>query len=710
MAYVPNADDVTQPQEDKLVRSAADEFISMKLKMNRALRIPGVGSVAELPGVADRANKFLGFDAGGEVLMSALIPGGADATLRADLAAIGGSALVGWSDGGTGAVQRSVQQLFRDLTTPKNKGAVGDGLVNDATPLQNTINDASGKVIDGLGLTYKCNSGLTLPANTWLRNITLNFSSAPLGATLLSAAGAIGANVALSANAAVGATTVSVVDASSFTAGGYAWISSTSVFENTTNATRGEIVRIKAVDVGTDVLTLYAANYFAYNTVDSAVIAPLTFVENITLENVRCIGAGTGQQQTLANFTRCKNVTIMGCKGDLFEDRNIQFDRCLNAEVLLGEYQRTDRAGFGYGVVIINGSRNISVLGVTGRYMRHLVATGGSSGINLSIKAAHCHALDVLDAGFDAHPNCDDIDYSYNSVWHASTTSGNSDGIICQGKNFTAIGNRIYGCSRYGVFHQSCHNSGNGSSNISDNYVEHISTNGVYGVLVQTNGAGPLLGVQVKGNRVKNVSAAHCIVYAVAADITHIVMSDNVALTECPAQSMQLRADDRTLGYAVVSGNLAWATLQPIYLVGTGTGTVVQVEVAHNVCRGGSNAYIRGVLTDYITYGPNVFQGGGATLHNIAGSNNISCHILKGSATKNPGSLADGARESTTVTVTGAKLGDPVDGWSFSLDTQGVSFIPRVSAADTVTFELQNETGGVIDLGSGTLTAYVRAQ
>jgi hypothetical protein len=82
---------------------------------------------------------------------------------------------------------------------------------------------------------------------------------------------------------------------------------------------------------------------------------------------------------------------------------------------------------------------------------------------------------------------------------------------------------------------------------------------------------------------------------------------------------------------------------------------------------------------------------------------------LTGSATYDPPSLAAGAQQSTTVTVTGAALGDFVE-VSFSLDLALTTMIGYVSAANTVTVVHRNGTGGAIDLASGTLRARVRPQ
>lgn len=79
---------------------------------------------------------------------------------------------------------------------------------------------------------------------------------------------------------------------------------------------------------------------------------------------------------------------------------------------------------------------------------------------------------------------------------------------------------------------------------------------------------------------------------------------------------------------------------------------------------------------------------------------------LTGSATFDPGNLADGAGETTTVTVTGAALGDFAQA-SFSLTTSGITITAWVSAANTVSVRFQNETGGALDIGSGTLRVRV---
>lgn len=85
---------------------------------------------------------------------------------------------------------------------------------------------------------------------------------------------------------------------------------------------------------------------------------------------------------------------------------------------------------------------------------------------------------------------------------------------------------------------------------------------------------------------------------------------------------------------------------------------------------------------------------------------NLATLALTGSKTYDPTSLADGAGVTTTVTVTGAVLGNFAMA-SFSLDLQGVLMQAWVSASNTVSVRFQNESGGVVDLSSGTLKAMV---
>jgi len=71
--------------------------------------------------------------------------------------------------------------------------------------------------------------------------------------------------------------------------------------------------------------------------------------------------------------------------------------------------------------------------------------------------------------------------------------------------------------------------------------------------------------------------------------------------------------------------------------------------------------------------------------------------------TLNAGNLVDGAGETDDVTVSGVALGDMVIGASLGVDLVGLTVTGYVSAADTVKFRIQNESGSTVDLASSTL-------
>lgn len=101
-----------------------------------------------------------------------------------------------------------------------------------------------------------------------------------------------------------------------------------------------------------------------------------------------------------------------------------------------------------------------------------------------------------------------------------------------------------------------------------------------------------------------------------------------------------------------------------------------------------------GVAGEYIPYKPVCFLNG------------VFSSFLAGSKTFDPASATTITQEITTITVTGAALGDKVIP-AFSLDLAGTTLTAYVSATDTVTCVFFNGTSGSVNLGSGTLSVKV---
>tara|TARA_R100001230_G_scaffold25546_1_gene20940 strand:- start:3414 stop:3725 length:312 start_codon:yes stop_codon:yes gene_type:complete len=80
--------------------------------------------------------------------------------------------------------------------------------------------------------------------------------------------------------------------------------------------------------------------------------------------------------------------------------------------------------------------------------------------------------------------------------------------------------------------------------------------------------------------------------------------------------------------------------------------------------------------------------------------------ILSASKTWDAGSIGDGNEEALEVTVSGAALGDFVLS-SLDVDVADLVLTGAVTAADTVTLILANNTGGAVDLASTTANVLV---
>ncbi|HEX8642025.1 MAG TPA: hypothetical protein VF704_12845 [Allosphingosinicella sp.] len=136
---------------------------------------------------------------------------------------------------------------------------------------------------------------------------------------------------------------------------------------------------------------------------------------------------------------------------------------------------------------------------------------------------------------------------------------------------------------------------------------------------------------------------------------------------------------------------------------GTPTGTVTfDLGVAtHSL-----NGVVDGSVSFSGFDGPAVF----AVYYNAAGAYEVAVISgkagLSASKTWDPPSLAPGAAASTTLTLTGAALGDGIN-VSFNKALQGLQLTGSVSAADTVEAVLSNSTAATINLASGTLKAAI---
>jgi parallel beta helix pectate lyase-like protein len=138
------------------------------------------------------------------------------------------------------------------------------------------------------------------------------------------------------------------------------------------------------------------------------------------------------------------------------------------------------------------------------------------------------------------------------------------------------------------------------------------------------------------------------------------------------------------------------------------TGRICANKVYGN---GIANPLTTGVRLDASTPSPNGiiidqndFDASVTTPYSYAASPLSDRTYNSGSKTWDPPNVNNGAQTTTTVTVTNAIIGDLV-AVGFSQNLQGMVLSGHVSASNTVTVVLRNDTGGALDLASGTLRA-----
>jgi hypothetical protein len=164
-------------------------------------------------------------------------------------------------------------------------------------------------------------------------------------------------------------------------------------------------------------------------------------------------------------------------------------------------------------------------------------------------------------------------------------------------------------------------------------------------------------------------------------------------------------AGNRALNHYVFSGTLGTNILTlDTSLVGATSTYGLGCNITIPLSEDNLNAVITKIGDDYIEIDQNLPEDiVSQEIYNaVATWTRTQMTDIQGSTTWNPGSLVDGAGEtSAAITVTGAALGDFVL-VAAPYDLQGITCNGYVSATNTVKIRLQNETGGVIDLASGT--------
>lgn len=600
--------------------SSAASFASgalLEMRVNAA-------SVTDLVDEHDQAAEISIADAGNYYTSTNVEGALQEAMTRYDLAASSGSSLVGYTQGGTGAITRTVQNRLRDFVSFKDFGAVGDGVADDTAEVLLALNSGA-RVIDGGGSTYKLTSNIAPNSqNIVVQNATFDISSITTGGSAINFVGTQATGVALTANTLLGSNVVTVGNTSGFVAEDYAWLASNTIFDVTTNVVLGQVVKIKSVDSGTQ-LTVYDDVLYDFTTAASASIARLTPKRNITFRGVSFTGANTGIQ-TAIDFDKCVDVLVDDCSLDYVDYVSILLDRTINATVTNTSMRYARSVGLSYGIAIANGCYNVKVANCYGEDQRHMVTIGDNDGVNLFISVTNCHAAAQRDAGLDSHPAGDFILFDGNTI---ELVGAQSDGIICQGLNAVISNNIIVGNVTRGIRHQLLPEINTGSSVIIGNSIENFgqtasTDTGIY-IEQASSGGASMESVIISGNRIDGVIEHGIYVYAGTGNIKNVTITGNVLTSNASLFGCYLRAD---AGYSIedfaITGNIFKSSgVSNVYLQGTTAPNILNGTISGNVIKGGTNG-IRMIQTQNVVETGNYNTGITRKVFVDTGSSNIT--------------------------------------------------------------------------------------
>ena len=303
---------------------------------------------------------------------------------------------------------------------------------------------------------------------------------------------------------------------------------------------------------------------------------------------------------------------------------------------------------------------------ISGNRIRNVSSTSNPDVVGINIKGAN-RATTASPQGFN-------VLVFGNSLYNIGTPGTLGCGIRAQCDDVSIIGNVMERCGGSGVIAD----DSNGSQNIL------ISNNRIL-----MDGAATQYGIQLSCNGVR-IRAINNIMDAVVGGVFVNPVSGSLSCADFEVSGNVINCT--ASGVAIL-----WSRFTDVVGFRVTNNTIVQAGTALQD-NGGAGSWTKARIHD------NDFERATTKVSGSIPAGVVRDNIgyMEGSATYDPANLADGAGVTTTVTCAGASLGDYADA-SFSLDLQGIILKAWVSSVGTVSVRFQNESGGAIDLGSGTL-------
>jgi hypothetical protein len=308
---------------------------------------------------------------------------------------------------------------------------------------------------------------------------------------------------------------------------------------------------------------------------------------------------------------------------------------------------------------------------VYGNFVNNVTAAGSGDIVGINIKGT-TRPVTSSPQGFS-------VAVWGNQVTNIGVVASSGTGIRAQTDDVLINGNIVENC-RGGI--TSDETSAYRNVRIQNNLVRYASVvSGTIGVILE--GAGT--NVVADGNTVVNASAGTILRTGPSGTMQDGQVINNI-YNGCDAGIVFDAFAGCTLDRPVFDNNVVDSGTYGILFNGS-AGTVSNIRLRNNDFARATNPVTGSVL---------------ATAASAYGN----FGWLSASATWDPPSVANGASTATTIAVPGASLGNTVNA-SFSLALGGLVLAAQVGATDTVEVRLINNSGGAVDLASGTVRVQV---
>jgi len=219
------------------------------------------------------------------------------------------------------------------------------------------------------------------------------------------------------------AVTLSPTDAATLTPGDYVLLHSKKpVDAEDPQKHAGEVKQVVTVDALTGVITVADQIYDAYLVADSAAVARITLLRNVTLSDfsVTTLAPFYTANTGFTSFRFVENLQIERVESHHAYVSGIQLLSVLNSNIsdcyIHHIRDKQPPANVHYGIEVSSASQNVSITGCRFSHTRHAVTTGGSSGalangVQRNIVVSNCTSMAADTAHFDTHDPAENVSY-----------------------------------------------------------------------------------------------------------------------------------------------------------------------------------------------------------------------------------------------------------------------------------------------------------